>query len=581
MGNWVKYIRKYGLSFGVAFLLVAMEAACDLLQPTLLARMIDEGVATLDRTAVLRYGGYMLLVTAVGAIAASGRNIVSSQVSQRFGSELRSDLYRHIQSLSLRNLDRFDRASLVTRLTNDVTQLQNFVNGMMRIFAKAPILCIGSLVMAIRLNPRLSLVLVVVVPVVGALIALNIRIGFPMFLRVQAAMDRLNGIMREYFAGVRVVKAFNRFAGESEKFGRVNEEFRRSSANAMRRMAVFNPAILLTVNFGIVAVIWLGGLRVDGGSMQVGHIVAFVNYMTQILFSLMLISMVFNMLVRAKASVGRMQEVLSVRDETTWQEDAGRLLEGSGRVDFERVSFSYNGPEGAPALKGIDLSVRPGETIGIIGSTGSGKSTLVGLVPRLHDATEGAVKLDGIDVRLLDPKLVRDRVAVVPQKPMLFSGTILDNIRWGREDATEEEVAEAARMAAAHDFIAALPEGYRTKLGQGGVNLSGGQKQRISIARALVRKPRVLILDDCTSAVDVATEAAIKEALRSYARGLTCLLIAQRITSVMDADRILVLEGGEVAGIGDHETLLRECRIYQEIYRSQIGEEMHSDGVRA
>ncbi|WP_027093007.1 ABC transporter ATP-binding protein [Cohnella thermotolerans] len=580
MRSWSKYVRTYGIPFAFAFLLVALEAVCDLLQPTLLSRMIDEGIAPSDRSAVLRFGGLMLLVTAVGAIAASGRNIVSSRVSQTFGAELRSDLYRHIQSLSFRNLDRFDRATLVTRLTNDVTQVQNFVNGMMRLFAKAPILCIGSLVMAIRLNPHLSVVLIVVVPVVGVLIALNLRIGFPLFQKVQRATDKLNGIMREYLAGVRVVKAFNRFRDETDKFGRVNEEYRRNAANAMKRMAVFNPAVLLTVNFGIVAVIWLGALRVDAGRMQVGHIVAFVNYMTQILFSLMVISMVFNMLVRAIASWSRIGEVLSLRDETAWKEDAV-LPETGGRIDFEGVTFSYSGDSGAPALKDVSFACLPGQTVAIIGSTGAGKSTLVNLVPRFHDVTSGRVSIDGVDVRDLDPKRIRDRVAIVPQRPMLFTGTIRDNIRWGREEATEEEVIAAARMAAAHDFISALPEGYSTKLGQGGVNLSGGQKQRLSIARALIRKPSILILDDCTSAVDAATEALIKQSLREYAEGLTCLLIAQRISSVMDADRIVVLDNGEVAGFGTHEELLRGCRVYQEIYRSQIGKEMHAHGARA
>lgn len=581
MRNSSKYMRKYGLSYIAAFLLVAMEAVGDLLQPTLLSRMIDDGVSKLNQTVVLHFGGLMLLVTAAGALAASGRNVVSSQVSQRFGSELRSDLYGHIQSLPLGNIDKFDRAGLVTRLTNDVTQLQNFVNGMMRIFAKAPILCIGSLVMAIRLNPTLSLVLVAVVPIVAILIFFNLRIGFPMFLRVQRSMDKLNGIMREYLSGVRVVKAFNRFAGESEKFARINDEYRRSSVNALRRMAVFNPAILLTVNFGIVAVMWLGAIRVNGHHMQVGHIVAFVNYMTQILFSLMMISMVFNMLVRAKASYGRISEVMAVEPDMTWTEGVGADARSEGRIDFDHVSFSYHGEDGVPALKDIDLTILPGQTVGIIGSTGSGKSTLVGLVMRFYDATGGSVRLDGTDVREIDPSIVRAKAAIVPQKAMLFSGTIMDNIRWGKEDATEEEVIAAARMAAAHDFISALPEGYQTKLGQGGVNLSGGQKQRVSIARALVRQPRILILDDCTSAVDVATEASIKQALRDYAQHLTCLLIAQRITSVMDADRIVVLDGGEVAGFGTHESLMRDCVVYQEIYRSQIGKEMNHDGATA
>jgi ATP-binding cassette subfamily B multidrug efflux pump len=567
-----KYMRKYGRPFCFAVLLVTCEAVCDLLQPTIMSRIVDVGVANNDMGAVLRFGGLMLLITAVGAFAASGRNIISSRVSQQFGAELRYDLFKKIQSLSFENIDRFDRASLVTRLTNDVTQVQNFVNGMMRIFAKAPLLCIGSLIMAARLNPYLSLVLVVVVPVVGALIALNMKVGFPLFTKVQKAMDRVNGIMREYLSGVRVVKAFNRFDYETEKFSRVNEDYQARSETAMRAMAIFGPGITLTVNFGIVAVIWLGGIRVNGGHMQVGQTIAFVNYMTQILFSLMTISMVFNMFVRAKASTGRIGEVFAEESRMTWNPGTEGRFRGKGRIDFENVCFSY-GNSGEPVLKSIELTCHPGETVGIIGSTGSGKTSLVSLIPRFYDADSGSVKVDGVDVRELDPRALRERVAVVPQKSVLFSGTILDNIRWGNENATQEEAEQAAKIAAAHGFISALPEGYDTRLGQGGVNLSGGQKQRLSIARALVCKPDILILDDCTSAVDAATEASIKQALKSYAENITCLLIAQRITSVMDADKIVVLDDGEIVGIGTHQSLMNDCRVYREIYRSQIGKE--------
>lgn len=576
-----KYVRKYGLPFVFGFLLVLGEALCDLLQPTIMSRIVDEGVATKNLTTVFHFGGLMLLVTAAGALAASGRNIVASRVSQSFGAELRSDLFRKIQTLALSSIDRFDRASLVTRLTNDVTQVQNFVNGMMRIFAKAPMLCIGSLIMAARLNPHLAVILVIVVPVVGLLIALNMKVGFPLFTKVQSAMDRLNGAMREYLSGVRVVKAFNRFDYEVDKFGKINDEYQMRSTTALRAMAVFNPAIALAVNLGIVAVVWLGGVRVDAGRMQVGHVIAFVNYMTQILFSLMMISMVFTMFVRAKASAGRIAEVLAAESGASWNPAASLPPGGKGRIDFVDVSFAYDGPSGPPALRSINLTCLPGERIGIIGSTGSGKSTLVSLIPRFYDATEGSVRIDGVDIRELDPRLLREKVAIVPQQTVLFSGTILDNIRWGKEDATEAEVEQAARTAAAHDFIAALPDGYRTRLGQGGAGLSGGQKQRVSIARALVRKPDILILDDCTSALDATTEAAIKESLRTYARGLTCLLIAQRITSVIDMDRIVVLDDGAIAGIGTHDELMAGCRVYREIYRSQIGKEVeqHAAGT--
>ncbi|QHT63176.1 ABC transporter ATP-binding protein [Paenibacillus lycopersici] len=565
------YFRRFGKPFAVAILFLTFEALCDLLQPTLMSRIIDVGVKNKDLDYVVRFGGFMLLVTAGGAVAATLRNIISSHVSLNFGTRLRSDLFRQVQTLSFDNIDKFDRASLVTRLTNDVTQLQNFTNGLMRIFVKSPLVCIGSLIMAVRLNPPLSLVLAVVVPMVAVLIVFNMRIGFPLFARVQKALDRLNGISREYLSGVRVVKAFNRFQYESDKFAGVNRSFQDISSRAMRMGAIFSPSIMLTVNFGIAAVIWIGGVRVDQGHMQVGHIIAFINYMTQILFSLLMISNVFNMFVRAKASSERIAEVFAERDAMTWSDKAPQASGDVGSVDFRNVSFAYGGTESV--LRDVNFSCRPGETIGIIGSTGSGKSTLVSLIPRFYDAASGAVIVDGTDVRLVDPKRLRERIAIVPQKTVLFTGTIRENLLWGKEDASEEEMLHAARMAQAYEFIEATPEGFDTRLGQGGVNLSGGQKQRLSIARALVRKPSILILDDCTSAVDAKTESRIKAALREYAQGLTCLLIAQRITSVMDADRIVVLDNGEIVGSGTHDELLRDCRAYQEIYRSQTGKE--------
>ncbi|MEH7744828.1 ABC transporter ATP-binding protein [Neobacillus drentensis] len=569
-----KYIKTYWKSFSIAVLFLTFEALSDLLQPTIMAKIIDEGVANRDIHYVLKMGGLMLLITAGGAVAASTRSVVASIVSQNFGTELRSDLFKKIQMLSFKNIDKFDRASLVTRLTNDVTQVQVFVNGLMRIFVKAPLLAIGGLIMATRLNLQLSVVLAVVVPIVALLIIFNLRLGFPRFSRVQKALDRVNSVMREYLSGVRVVKAFNRFDVEVGKFKAVNDDYKQKSISANRLMATFSPLIMLTVNLGIVAVLWIGGNGVDTGDIQVGHIIAFINYMTQILFSLMMISMVFNMFVRAKASAGRINEVFLQEDPPTWNERQDEPFIEKGRIEFEDVSFSYEGGVGDPVLKNINLTILPGETVGIIGSTGSGKSTLVGLIPRFYDIVSGTIKVDGVDSKLVDPKILREKIAMVPQKNILFTGSVAENIRWGKEDATDAEVVAAATIAGAHDFIEKSPEGYQTRIGQGGVNFSGGQKQRISIARALVKKPEILILDDSTSAVDVATEAKIKEALKKYAKGLTCLLIAQRITSIIDADKIIVLDHGELVGMGTHQDLLKDCRVYQEIYQSQVGKEV-------
>lgn len=574
MGFLTKYIKKYWKSFSIAVLFLTFEAICDLMQPTIMSKIIDVGVVGKDIHYVLKMGGLMLLITAIGAVSASTRSVVASIVSQNFGAELRSDLFKKIQTLSFEKIDKFDRASLITRLTNDVNQVQVFVNGLMRIFVKSPLLAIGGLIMAARLNLRLAVVLAVVVPIVAVLIILNMRLGFPLFAKVQKALDRVNGVMREYLSGVRVVKAFNRFDVEVEKFSGVNNHFKDQSIKASRLMSVFGPAIMLTVNLGIVVVLWIGGLGVNSGHIQVGHIIAFTNYMTQILFSLMMISMVFNMFVRARASSGRIGEIFLQVDNLTWNDETNEISSQKGRIDFENVSFSYDGAAGEPILKNINLTCLPGETVGIIGSTGSGKSTLVGLIPRFYDVSAGTIKVNGEDIKHVDPKRLREKIAIVPQKNILFTGSVGENISWGKEDATVTEMERAATIAGAHDFISVAPEGYQTRIGQGGVNFSGGQKQRISIARALVKNPEILILDDSTSAVDVATEAKIKEGLKKYAKGLTCLLIAQRITSIIDADKIVVLDQGEVVGIGKHEELMNDCKVYREIFQSQMGKEV-------
>lgn len=573
LGYLLKYWGRYRRLFLTAVSFLMMEAACDLLQPTIMSKIVDVGVAGKDLRFVLTRGALMLGVTALGAASAITRNIVSSNVSQSFGKDLRSDLYRKIQFFSFENVDKFEAASLVTRLTNDVTQVQNFVNGMMRIFVKAPLLCIGGLIMAFLLNPKMSLVLIAVVPIVSVIIFASMKTGYPFFMKVQKSLDKVNGVMREYLTGVRVVKAFNRFEYEKERFAAVNQELADNSITAMRIMAVFSPFINLTVNISIVAVLWFGGFRVNTGTMQVGQIIAFINYMTQILFSLMMLSFIFTNFVRAKASAERIGEVLAEENTLENPESPSSLERFKGRVDFENVSFRYANASGEPVLKNISFCCMPGETLGIIGSTGSGKSTLVNLIPRFYDVESGQVRVNGINVKYADPGALREKIAVVPQKTVLFTGSIEENLRWGRESAGIEEIREAAAAAQAHSFIETLPEQYQTHLGRGGVNLSGGQKQRVSIARALVRKPEILILDDCTSAVDVTTELKIKEALRKYSESLTCIIIAQRITSVMDADKILVLDNGEIAGMGTHEGLMGSCEVYRDIFHSQIGRE--------
>lgn len=550
-----------------------LEAICDLMQPTIMAKIIDVGIANRDLDYVLRMGAVMLGVTLLGGVAASTRSILASITSQNFGAELRLDLFRRIQTLSFKRINNYDRASLITRLTNDVTQVQLFVNGLMRIYIKAPLLAIGGLIMATTLNIHLSVVLMVVVPMIVVLLITNIKLSIPRFAKLQNALDRVNGSMRDYLSGVRVVKAFNRFNYETTKFSGFNDELQDKSVAATRVIAIFSPIIMLVMNVGIVAVLWIGGHGVEGGTIQVGHVVAFTNYMTQILFSLMMISMVFNMFVRARTSAGRIGEVLGEVNDMVWTEEQFVSNQG-GKIEFENVSFSYNETSQEPVLKNVTFTCMPGETIGIIGKTGAGKSSLVSLIPRLYDATSGTIKLNDSDIREIEPKAIRERIAIVAQKAMLFTGTIGDNIRWGREDASKEEVQLAAEIADANGFIQRSTEGYETEIGQDGVNLSGGQKQRVSIARALIKKPEILILDDSTSAVDMVTEGKIKQSLQRYADNITCILVSQRISTVADADRILVVDNGEIVGSGKHDELLKTCQAYQEIYESQFEKEV-------
>jgi len=572
------YFRKYLWPFLAALACLSVESVCDLLQPTIMARIVDSGVAARDIGIVIRLGLLMLSVAALGAGGATGRNILASVVSYRFGAQLRADLFHRITSYSFQELDTFDTASLITRQTNDVTQVQAFVNGVMRIFAKAPILAVGGLVMAIALEPGLSVVLAIAVPLSAALITVNLVTGFPRFRRMQEGLDGVNSVTREYLGGIRVVKAFGQERREVRRFAEANAELTNASTFALRVMALFGPAISLFMNLGIVAVLWIGGFRVAGSSLQIGKIIAFINYMTQILFSLNMISAIISSFVRAKASWDRVGAILKVQGSEKFEDvpvAVGGTSSGQGgaSVRFNGIFFAYPASHGRLVLEGVDLECTPGQLTAVIGPTGSGKSSLVSLVPRFYEPTRGEVFLGGQDVRELDLRDLRRRIALVPQKTVLFTGTIAENLRWGRDEATDEELAEAARLARAHNFVSGFPEGYRTVLGQGGVNLSGGQKQRLAIARALVRRPDVLILDDCTSSVDAITEAEILGGIRGSAANYTCILITQRISAAAAADIVLVLDDGKPVGLGRHETLMRDCDVYRDICIAQLGRE--------
>lgn len=600
------YILPYRKAALCAMLLMLVEVICDLMQPTLMSHIVDYGVVNRDMGYIAKTGLMMVGIAFVGIAGGMGCVYFASIASQHVGADIRLAMFKNIQTFSFDKLDQFHTSSLITRLTNDVVQVQNVVLMMLRMMTRFPLLFMGGIAMAFALNAQMALIFVVTVPLLFGALILIFRKGIPLFKNVQTKLDRLNGVVRENLAGIRVIKAFVRSSYEQERFEKRNADLSEVTVKAARIMALMMPVMMLVMNFSIVAVLWFGGIKVDGGSMQVGEVIAFTNYMMQILFALMMVGMMLMMLSRAKVSADRISEVLNTQTDisdiaavrnvglevehgsehamehlteheselaTDSAERTTAYSKAHGQLVFDQVSFSYTGGGGQPVLKRISFTAMPGERIAILGSTGAGKSTLVNLIPRFYDVTEGHILLGGTDVRHIPLRKLRQRVGMVLQESILFSGTIRDNIRWGNAAASDQEVQAAAEAAQAAEFIQKLPEGYDTMIGQRGVNLSGGQKQRLSIARALLKRPSILILDDSTSAVDTGTEARMQKAFREQLEGTTCLIVAQRISSVLDADRIMVLDDGYVVGIGTHAELLDSCEVYQDIYRSQVGEE--------
>lgn len=562
----LKYLKRHLGIFALSTFFLTMEAMADLLQPTFMSYIVDEGIRNAEIRQVLFYGLIMLGIALIGAISAVMRNRFASRTSQTIGKELRCDIYHNVAQLSLENIDRLQPASIITRITNDVAQIQDFINSIMRMMVKAPITCIGAILLILFQTPRQAPVIAVICLTVSLLTFGNMKIGYPRFGAVQGRLDRLNGVAREFLSSIRVVKAFHAEEEEGEKFEEASVRLADANVLALRTIAVFSPLVNLTVNLGIVLLLFLSR---NQNSAEIGRLMASVNYMTQVLFAVAMISNTLNTAVRATASSGRIKEVLEEKPTQSVPEHPMRP-KITGKIHFDQVSFTY-ADAGKESLQDIDLHIAPGETVGIIGPTGSGKTTLVNLIPRLYDATKGKILIDGCDVTQMDTKWLRSVVSVAPQKPLLFSGRISDNLRWGNPQASEAELQEAARIACADSFIEKTSQGYNTLLGQGGVNLSGGQKQRLSLARALIKKPKILILDDCTSALDARTEAAVLNGLQNIGRNMTVLLISQRISTVMRADHILCLDNGRMQGYGTHEELMVACEIYQAIYASQIG----------
>ena len=574
MKQWKRY-KSYILPYKSAFILgplmMVTEVLGEILLPKFMSMIINHGVAQKDGGYILKMGLVMAITSFLMAAGGILGAYFAAKASISFTSDLRRDLFARVQQFSFKNIDTFSTGSLVTRLTNDIQQVQNLIMMGLRMMLRAPGMFLGALVMAFWMNAELAAVILVVIPLLTAAIVWILRTAYPRFTAMQKALDTLNSGIQEVLTNVRVVKSFVREDYEEKRFSATNRDLKEAGLRALKIVIATMPVMMFAMNVTTLAVVWFGGNLIIGGRMAVGDLTAFTTYIVQILMSLMMLSMVFLQSSRAMASIRRIDEVLDepidLSDENASQKD--RKVE-KGRVEFKDVSFSYR-EGGEPVLSHISLTAEPGETIGILGATGSGKTSLVQLIPRLYDVTEGSVRVDGIDVREYSLKNLRDGVGMVLQKNVLFSGTIEENLRWGDETATEEEVRRAAVYAQADSFVNSFAEGYKTEMGQGGVIVSGGQKQRLCIARALLKKPKILILDDSTSAVDTATEAAIRTAFREDLKDTTKFIIAQRLSSLEYADRILVLEDGRIIGEGTQEKLLASCEAYREIYETQYG----------
>lgn len=582
MKQWKRY-KSYILPYKSAFILgplmMVTEVLGEILLPKFMSMIINHGVAQKDGGYILKMGLVMAITSFLMAAGGILGAYFAAKASISFTSDLRRDLFARVQQFSFKNIDTFSTGSLVTRLTNDIQQVQNLIMMGLRMMLRAPGMFLGALVMAFWMNAELAAVILVVIPLLTAAIVWILRTAYPRFTAMQKALDTLNSGIQEVLTNVRVVKSFVREDYEEKRFADTNRELKEAGLRALKIVIATMPVMMFAMNVTTLAVVWFGGNLIIGGRMAVGDLTAFTTYIVQILISLMMLSMVFLQSSRAMASIRRIDEVLDepidLSDENASQKD--RKVE-KGRVEFKDVSFSYR-EGGEPVLSHISLTAEPGETIGILGATGSGKTSLVQLIPRLYDVTEGSVRVDGIDVREYSLKNLRDGVGMVLQKNVLFSGTIEENLRWGDETATEEEVRRAAVYAQADSFVNSFAEGYKTEMGQGGVNVSGGQKQRLCIARALLKKPKILILDDSTSAVDTATEAAIRTAFREDLKDTTKFIIAQRLSSLEYADRILVLEDGRIIGEGTQEKLLASCEAYREIYETQYGKRADGEGM--
>jgi len=568
-----KFLKPYIAHIILAPSFLLIEVLLELQQPRLMGSIVDLGIKRGDLHFVLITGLKMVGFALIMSVGGIGCIFFSSRASGGFGADLRNELFKKIQSFSFSDIDKFKSASLITRLTNDVTQVQHLVLMGLRMMIRAPLLAFGGFFMAARLNLKLSIILAIALPVLAALILWFVQKSFPLFKLVQQKLDRINLVLRENLGGIRVIKAFVRFDYEKKRFDGANKDLTDVGIKAGSVLALSMPAMVIVMNFTVVAVLWYGGILASAGEIEVGKIIAFINYASQILFSFMMLGFMFVFISRAYASAVRINEVLDVESSMQNKSDAKKVKIKKGVIEFKNVSFKYDANSGKKQLDNVNLKINGGETVAIMGETGSGKTTLINLIPRLYDVSSGQVLIDGVDVRDYDMATLRSCIGIVPQDTVLFTGTIASNIRWGNQEASDAEIKQYAEISQADEFLSVFPEGYNTEIGQYGAGLSGGQKQRIAIARAIAKKPKILILDDSTSAVDIITEAKISQGFRKTLTDCTLILIAQRVSTALDADRIIILKNGAIAEEGTHKQLIALNGIYADIYKSQLGTE--------
>lgn len=566
-----RFLKPYAFMIILVLGSIFLQTLGDLYLPTLMGDIINKGVMQGDTGEILRIGALMLLVTAGGVICAVISSYLSARISTGFGASLRSSIFRKVSGFSLNEFDRFGTATLITRTTNDVFQIQMVTIMIMRMMISAPMMAVGGIILALRRDRQLTLVLAFVLPILAGLVVFIASRMIPLFRSVQKKIDRMNLVLREKLTGVRVIRAFDAAEREEKRFNQANDDLTDTYIKVNRIMAFMMPTIMTIMSLTQLAIIWFGGQRISRGSMDLGSLSSFTQYAMQIMMSMLMMAFMFIMVPRAQAAASRINEVLDTSPEIVDPEEVKEAVTGRGHIEFRDVTFRYQGAE-MPVLKDISFSAGPGEVTAIIGSTGSGKSTLINLIPRFYDIESGSILINGVDVREFSQEDLRSRIGFVPQKAVLFSGTIADNIRIGREDATDDEIRYAAEIAQASEFIEQMDGGYEYEIAQGGTNVSGGQKQRLSIARALVRKPEIYIFDDSFSALDFKTDASLRAALKKEIADSTVFIVTQRVSTVMDADRIIVLDEGRVAGIGTHRELLENCRVYREIVESQLSE---------